>query len=488
MSTIKIEAGYLPGLMRDDVAWHVLPFERGGQRVEVSVPVLTATQMNALAARVRQASQNYLKTLALSDIIQMVDAAIQRLLDRTDPYRQQADTLLPIITGYDAEMVRIGLTGFLKTFRGPQLHRFVAEDFPNPKVLDGFQPTVKGGAIRAHGPQLLVHSWAGNVPALALWSFVCGLLVKAGNIGKVPSAEPLFAGWFARLLADMYPALADCFAVVWWQGAGDEGADALFSQADTVVAYGGNDALQAIQRRLPVTTRFLAHGHKVGFGVVSASVLDTLKAPPLARRAAWDVMRYDQQGCYSPHVFYVQRGADVSPRRFADYLAAELRNLQHRYPRRPLALSESSAVAKWQQKIEWSDASFGKEADVLIDGEGAMWSVAYIDRHHLLVPTASHRCIVVAAIDALSDVTEAVQSHPAFLQTAGVAVTPEELYPLAEQLSAIGVTRLSAIGSMSMPEAGWHHDGRFNLLDLVRMAEIEQSAEYAADGFAEYEP
>ena len=53
-------------------------------------------------------------------------------------------------------------------------------------------------------------------------------------------------------------------------------------------------------------------------------------------------------------------------------------------------------------------------------------------------------------------------------------------------LGAAGVTRISAIGSMSMPEAGWHHDGRFNLLDLVRMTEIEQSAELAAQPLAPY--
>ena len=48
------------------------------------------------------------------------------------------------------------------------------------------------------------------------------------------------------------------------------------------------------------------------------------------------------------------------------------------------------------------------------------------------------------------------------------------------------MTRISAIGSMGAPEAGWHHDGRFNLLDLVRMTEIEQSAETAAESFARY--
>ena len=48
------------------------------------------------------------------------------------------------------------------------------------------------------------------------------------------------------------------------------------------------------------------------------------------------------------------------------------------------------------------------------------------------------------------------------------------------------MTRIAAIGSMTAPEAGWHHDGRFNLLDLVRIVEIEQSAELAAEAFAPY--
>lgn len=486
MNTVRVEAGYLPGLAAADVQWQTLPFEQDGQRVDVAVPVLTSLQMQAIAERVKRASAQHLKTMTVSEIIAVIDRAIARLLDPNDPYRRQADALLPIVSGYDAEMVRLGLTGFFKTFRAPQLHRFVAEDFANPKVLDGFQPAAKGGAVRAYGPQLLAHSWAGNVPALALWSLVCGLLVKAGNIGKLPSAEPLFAGWFARLLAEVHPPLADCLAVVWWRGAGDEDASALYAQADTVVAYGGNDALHAIQRRLPVTARFLAHGHKLGFGVVSAMALDAQKAPALARRAAWDVMRYDQQGCYSPHVFYVQRGGKVSPRDFAGYLAGELSNLQRRFPRRALDLEESAAVAKWRQSIEWTLTPDG--ADALIADMETAWSVAYVDEAAFLAPTALQRSITVAGIDALDEVAPLVACRREFLQTAGVAATPEELYRLAEQLGTAGVTRVSAIGAMSVPEAGWHHDGRFNLLDLVRMTEIEQSAEAAADPFASYEP
>ena len=478
----RIRAGYLPGLNDDEVQWQTLDFKsRDDQVLEVCVPVLTAPQMQALACRVRTAAAIHLRPMPVAEIIDAVDRAMARLLDRNDIYRQQAEAWLPVVSGYDADMVRLGLTGFFKTFRAAQLKRFVAEDFANPAVLDGFQPAAKGGAVRAFGPDLLVHSWAGNVPALSLWSLVCGLLVKAPAIGKLASAEPLFAGWFARLLAEVHPPLADCLAVVWLRGAGGEEADALYAQADTVLAYGGNQTLDALRRRLPVTTRFLPHGHKLGFGLIGAQALDTLKAPAMARQAAWDVMRYDQQGCYSPHVFYVQRGAPVSPRAFADYLAAELANLQRRFARRELDLEEGAALARWQQNMEW-----GGEAHQLLGPVDAPWSVAYSESLQPLAPTALYRTIAVVAVDRLDAVLPVVATQRDYLQTAGIAAGPEELYRLAGLLGAAGVTRISAIGSMSMPEAGWHHDGRFNLLDLVRMTEIEQSAELAAQPLASY--
>ncbi|WP_449375465.1 acyl-CoA reductase [Bosea thiooxidans] len=53
-------------------------------------------------------------------------------------------------------------------------------------------------------------------------------------------------------------------------------------------------------------------------------------------------------------------------------------------------------------------------------------------------------------------------------------------------MGEIGVSRIAPLGRMTAPEAGWHHDGRFSLLDLVTLTEIEQSAEAAAEGFAPY--
>ncbi|MDE2607034.1 MAG: acyl-CoA reductase [Burkholderiales bacterium] len=482
--SITWTAGYLPGLAEHEVRWHTLPFASGGQSVAVRVPVLAPEQLGALARRVKQAAAFHLKPLPVSQVVAILDEAIARLLDPKDPVRQEAQRLLPAVTGYDAEMVRLALTGFLQSFRAPQLHRFVAEDFANPKVLDEFQPAAKGGFVRAFGPELLVHSWAGNVPALPLWSLACGLLVKAGNVGKLPSAEPVFASLFARLLAEVHPPLADCLAVTWWKGGDAASAAALFAEADTVLAYGGNEAIAQVRAQVPVTARFLGYGHKLGFGLVSRTALDAQRGVATARLAAHDVVRYEQQGCYSPHQFFVQRGGKVDPRAFAHYLAAELAAQQQRYPRRALVLEEAAAVSGWRQSAELRALS--DQGCELLGAPDAAWAVAYSDAPRSLAPTAGGRCVLVCAVDALAEVPPLVAPHARFLQTAGVACDPRELFALAEALGRAGVTRIAALGAMTTPEAGWHHDGRFNLADLVRMVEIEQSAERAADRLAPY--
>jgi len=477
-------AGYLPGLAADEVAWETLSFRRAGRALDVAVPALTEAQIERVAARVREASRAHLKTLGVARIVAIIDRAVARLLDRGDPWRRKAEALLPLVTGYDAEMVRLGLTGYLKTFRGPELKKFLAEDFANPQILDDFQPMPKGGFARAFGPDLLVHIWAGNVPGLPLWSLVSGLLVKAGNVGKVASAEPLFAGWFAELLAEVEPSLADCLAVLWWKGGDAAREGALLRQADAVLAYGGNDSLADIRGRVPVTARYLPFGHKIGIGLVSRAALDTQKSWGVAHRAAYDIARYDQQGCYAPQLFLVERGGSITPREFAKYVAHELACFEAKFPRRELTIEEAGGVAAWRHGEE-AKAAAGDGRDLLGDAAGG-WSVAYSEDAEDISPSGLNRTVRVCAVDRLDDAVALIAPFRAFLQTVGVAAPPEELYRLGGLLGAAGATRICALGEMSAPGAGWHHDGRFNLLDLVTLTEIDGSAEAAADDLAPY--
>ena len=476
-------AGFLPDMAAHDVEWRRLFFDHHGQQVEVRVPELTHAQIDTLAARVHANAQNYLSTLSVAQILTTIDRAIALLLDRQHPLRRKAERLLPIVTGYDPEMIRLGLTGYLKTFRRPQLQRFLAEDFADVNMLDAFQPRPKGGFAKAFGPELLLHVWAGNVPGLPLWSLISGLLVKAGSIGKLPTAEPLLAGWFAQLLAEIDPQLGGCLAVVWWQGGDVQTERQWFQHPDVVVAYGSNSSLAAIQRQLPVTTRFLPHGHKISIGMVARSALNVRQGAELARRVAYDVMRYDQAGCYSPQVVYVERAGSVAPAEFAGYVAHELAVLARKHPRKPLSLQETHSVAAWRHREEMLSCEDGR---TLLGQATDDWALVVVNQPEPFAPSALQRTLKIVAVASLEEVPALIAPQRELLQTAALAATPEELFHLAAGLGKVGVTRICAFGAMTSPEAGWHHDGRFNLLDLVRITEIEQAAEVAAEEYARY--
>jgi Acyl-CoA reductase (LuxC) len=480
---MRERVGYLPDIGEEIIETKILTFTRNGEVLEVEAPLLTIEQMRQVTEKVKRASAEVLKNMSIMEIISIIDTAIEVLLDRNSLYRKKAEQLLPIVTGYDEEMIRLGLTSFLKKFRKHELQRFVVEDLGNPLLLDDFQPRVKKGYSKAVGPEWILHVWAGNVPALPLWSLISGLLVKSGNIGKVSSAEPLFAGWFAQVLVEVAPQLKDCLAVVWWKGGDEAREKEIFRYADVVVGYGSNPSLESMSRRIPVTTRFLPFGHKVSFGVISNAALDSGKALTTAHHAAFDIIQFDQQGCYSPHIFYVQKGGNLSPVEFAQYLAQELESYQKRYPRRTLTLEEMTAAVYWRNQEEVS--SFSNPAKQVFGQTDHHWTVVY-EEGAAFSPTCSNRTVKVIAFDEIEDILPSMQPYRKFLQSAGIAAAPKELFRWAEKLGNIGVTRITALGKMTSPEAGWHHDGRFNLLDLVQMVDIEHSAEEYAEYFAAY--
>ena len=480
----RMKASYLPGLFEEALEWESRVFQAHGRSVEVALPVLTAAQLEAVSHRVRIAARQHLTPMSIMEIVDVLDRVIARMLDTNNPARRRMEALLPVVSGFDAEMTRLGMNACLKSFRRPQLLRFLLEDFGDPAMLDDFRPRARGGWTRACGPGLLAHVWAGNVPGLPIWSMVAGLLVKAGNLGKVSSAEPLFATWFAETLAEVEPRLSEVLAVVWWPGGNTELEEVVCREADVFKVYGGDTALAAWQRKLPPGKRLLPHGHKISVGLVSATALDTRDAQLTARQAALDVVRWDQQGCYSPQAFYVERGGQVSPDEFARHLAGELSALSHSFPRRDLGLEDSTSRAQWQQRVEL--AQLRGQAVELLGSNQADWRLAYLDTPEAPQPSALNRTAAIMAVERLEDAMPLLETMGSHLQTVGLAASPEVLFSLAPHIARTGATRICALGSMTTPAPGWHHDGRFSLLDLVRMVDIDASAEDAAEAFAAY--
>ncbi|MBO1520374.1 acyl-CoA reductase [Oceanisphaera pacifica] len=478
------KAGFIPQLAEDNITYDSLNFTQNGVELSVQVPVLTATQLTQVIEKVTTARNSLLQNFTVIELVDIIDNAVHQLLDSNNRYRKKAEQLLPIITGFDAQMIRLGLTASLKTFRKPQLLKFLVEDFNNPLLLDGFQPRAKGGYVKAVGPQLMTHIWAGNVPGLPLWSLLSGLLVKGGTIGKVSSSEPLFAGWVAQLITEIEPKLKDCLAILWWRGGDEVKEKQLFNASDIVLAYGGNTALSAMQSRVPVTSRFLAYGHKIAFGLIANTSLNANNAKQTAHNAAFDVINYDQQACFSPHCFFIEKGGQVDAKDFSELLAGELANYQKKYPRQTLSFAEQTQLVAWQQQEQMS--TYQQTDKQVISPESGDWSVVYETAATAFVPSPLNRTVRVIEVADLTCIPALIAPYRAYLQTVGIAAAPTELFKLSAMVAELGVTRITAIGNMTAPEAGWHHDGSANLLDLVRMVDLELSAEQAAEHYSSY--
>lgn len=505
---MTLRIGHLPGLDPAALAWQALPLtlsvpiplagsgeqvgDRFGRAGAPNTPGLQleaarpdVAQLQQLIDHLRGPGRAALRAMPVNDIAAAIDAAVHRLLDDNDPDHRLLMQTLPQTTGFAPEMVRLTLNGALRSFRAMPLQRLMAGDLGDPAVLDGFRPRMNGGWTRAQGPDLLVHVWAGNVPALPLWSMVCGLLAKAGNLGRVSAGEPVFASVFASVLKRVEPRLAEAFAVLWWSH-DDPDADLVWRAADTVLAYGGDAALDALRSRLPGHVRWLPHGHRISLGVVAQQALDAWRVPDLVRRVARDLVRHEQQGCYSPQALYVQRGGAIGTLEFAQRLASALGQLAPRFPRPALDLGDAAGVAAWRDARQWQ--ALTDNGLTLLGQAGDSTTVVHREKAVPLSPGPLHRCIEVVAIDRFDELPDLLAPCRRHLQTVGVAAAPEELLSLGECLAAAGATRLTALGEMTSPAPGWQADGRPSLSDLLRFVDLEASAEQLADGLTGYEP
>lgn len=471
------EPWLLPGIASDAIIeWYTLP----GVALDgapLRFPRLEPRDMHRIMDRMLVARRIYLAGATTRDLIDLVHVARDRWLDYDDPFRAEADRILPAVTAYAPAMVRRGLDDYLSIFKRDNLKALVRAELGDLDILDGFRERrLVSGKSRAYGPEITTHVFSGNVPGLAAQSIVMALLLKSASFGKLASGEPVFAALFARSLIALEPRLADCFAVTWWPGG--EAIDtqaAAFARSGAVIAYGSEAAVTAVQQQVPASARFLGYGHRLSFGLIGREALtDARQARHLAARAAYDVAKFDQQGCVSPHLFYVEEGGAVTPRDWASLLAGELERLGHNMPRGTLTAAENASVAAFRRDAEFRSSLDPDAVELFTTPAESNGATVVFDADPAFAPTCLNRTVIVKPITDAAAIVALLQPVRAFLQTAALALAPARRDALADALGAAGVTRICPVGKMPDPDPAWHHDGRFNLLDLVRFTDLEE--------------
>jgi hypothetical protein len=213
----------------------------------------------------------------------------------------------------------------------------------------------------------------------------------------------------------------------------------------------------------------VAYGHKLSFGVIGREALSADRLGETVDRAAYDVAKYDQQGCLSPHLFYVETGGQSSPRAFAEALSSGLGRLAALVPRGRLSLEEAASVAGARQRHELREVA--GEAVALFESDGG---AVLFDEDPTFQASCLNRTIYVKPVaDLVVDVPPLAEPVRRYLQTCGVAADSGRCRELAEQLGRLGLDRVCPLGRMGDVAPTWHHDGRFNLLELLRWTDLE---------------
>ncbi|MDQ3556019.1 MAG: acyl-CoA reductase [Gemmatimonadota bacterium] len=466
-----IDAFHLPALVHPPTAnWM---FGRGECTAELRLPRLSPALLGVQVQALLEARERGLAGRPVREIVGVIDRVAERLLDRGDPLRRTADRALPAVTGYSPGMIQRVLDTMAAEWRAPRLLELLQAEFGDPELLDRFGPRPPApGRTRAFGPRLATHVFSGNVPGVAVTSLIRSLLVKAATLGKTATGEPLLPALFARGVAEEDPDLGACVAVTRWPGSDETLERVALERSDAVVVYGGSEAVAAVRARTPPAARFIGYGHRLSFGMVAREALGE-GARESARQAALDVATFDQQGCVSPHLFYVEEGGTTSPRAWAALLAREMEALESLLPRGALSPGEASAIRQLRGEAEFAQLMDPEGPELHASREGTTWTVLW-DPDPAFLPSCLNRTVRVKPAADLHAVPGAVAPLGPLLQTVGIAAGAERLQRLAGELGALGASRVSPLGRMAWPPGSWHHDGRAPLGELVRWCDLEE--------------
>ena len=303
-------------------------------------------------------------------------------------------------------------------------------------------------------------------------SLVLGLLTRSAQFVKCARGTSFLPRLFAHSIYDSEPKLGACLELAEWRGGTAALENALFAEADCVTATGTDETIAAIQQKLPRRARFVSHGHRVSFGYLTKDALSSYSAKKNATRAAADVVAWNQFGCLSPHVFYVEDGGDVPPEEFAALLAGELEKREEAEPRGTISTEAAADIANRRGFYEVR-AAHSPTTQHWFSLNSTAWTVVY-EADPLFTLSCLNRFVYVKKVPDLAEALRAADAVHGKVSTVGVAANLHQTQEIAVQLARWGVTRVCPLGQMQNPPLTWRHDGHPSLGDLVTWTDWEQ--------------
>jgi hypothetical protein len=280
---------------------------------------------------------------------------------------------------------------------------------------------------------------ASNLPGLAVQPLLPALAAGRPVLLKSASAEPLFAPAFLSALVRREPRLGAAVAAATWEGGDEELEAPVLAGVGTVLAYGGREALEDLERRAP--GRVIGYGPKISLAVIGKGVEPRRAAEGLAR----DIALFDQRGCLSIAAVYTAGDGEI----LGQAIAEELLGLARRMPPGPPPRQALVAVQHLRLEAElrgfWQSSLAPREGTVVVDPTLEL----------RLSPGL--RTVRVHPLADLSRLPGLLRSWKGRLQ--GAALAGEAAWALEPELRELGISRFASPGELQSPDASWHNGG-----------------------------
>jgi acyl-CoA reductase LuxC len=415
--------------------------------IDVRTP-FSRESLAEVAGHLRLQGGEALRKKTRAHVIQTLAGIAKCWCLETYSLRKKALDLLPKNTGFSREMIARGID---LTFS--KINKEVLSDYCNNELETFFKP----------GPGVIGHVAPGNLFAPVVQSLFHGLLVQSPNLIRTSENDLHFPVLLAQSLIDADLELTDAIAVAHWSSANMGLNRELARESDTLVVYGSDATLAEWRALQPAGRRFVGFGHRLSAGFISKAGLE--KVDETAPAAALDITLYNQQGCLSPHCFYLE---DPSPRQwnaFGVKLAEELRRLDEELPFGALTRDQELVIGNIRDRHRFL-ASMAPDGAQTWFAKTAAWTVLF-DKEPAFTPSVLSRTIWLRPVPNLRALGKALAKWRGKLQCLGTDVPNEELHDHIPLIRDLGFTRICALGAMQAPPITWPNGGTSLLKQLT---------------------
>lgn len=422
-----------------------------------------------------------LEFLVASDDLELKDAARQfwelrsRLLHNFDEYaRLPVGAIVALLDSAGRNMASeecAGIEGiaFLSSWlRRNSLGKVLRMNFGNLlPALDG-ATEIEGTPLQAAPRGLVCHWVSGNVPTLAMFSWVLATLARNASILRVPQesrevVKALFRavdGATAEYEGVKYDggSLLARTVVLHFPSENARLGEAMSMVADARVIWGGSEALRAITAYPRMDhCEDVIFGPKFSLGVVDRATLQDENARRAALRAlVRDAVLFDQAACSSPQVVFLE-STTTELEQLADLVEEEFAAASRRFPKRSIQPYVATLILRTR-------AQYGLQADTSVRAPNDLSYTLLLESGAHLRDALQSRSLFLNAVE---DIMQVVPLLSPKIQTIGVAIAdPSKRAAFVGAAALRGVARCVQPGMMNNYEVPW--DGMLPVSRLVR--------------------